>query len=47
MTILTTEILCSESTVFSAAEFRHPEPLLYGVSEGGDHKLLLLAAIDG
>lgn len=34
MTILTKEILCSEATVFSAAESRHLEPLLYGVTDG-------------
>jgi hypothetical protein len=34
MTILTIDILCSEATAFSAAESRHPEPLLYGVTDG-------------
>ncbi|PIG90713.1 restriction endonuclease [Gloeocapsopsis sp. IPPAS B-1203] len=34
MTILTVETLCSEATVFSAAESRHPEPLLYGITDG-------------
>jgi hypothetical protein len=34
MTILTVEILRSEATAFSAAESRHPEPLLYGVTDG-------------
>jgi len=34
MTILTVEILRSEATAFSADESRHPEPLLYGVTDG-------------
>jgi hypothetical protein len=34
MTILTVEILQSEATVFSVAESLHPEPLLYGVTDG-------------
>lgn len=34
MTILTTETLCTEASLFSAAESRHPEPLLYGVTDG-------------
>ncbi|NJR65323.1 MAG: restriction endonuclease [Leptolyngbyaceae cyanobacterium CRU_2_3] len=34
MTILTVEILRSEATAFSAAESQHPEPLLYGVTDG-------------
>lgn len=34
MPVLTIETLCSEATVFSAAESRHPEPLLYGVTDG-------------
>ncbi|AFY43948.1 hypothetical protein [Nostoc sp. PCC 7107] len=34
MTILTIEALCSEATIFSAAESIHPEPLLYGVTDG-------------
>ena len=34
MTTLTVEILRSEATAFSAAESRHPEPLLYGVTDG-------------
>jgi hypothetical protein len=34
MTILTVEILCSEAAIFSAAESQHPEPLLYGVTDG-------------
>ncbi|MFK0733284.1 MAG: restriction endonuclease [Gloeotrichia echinulata GP01] len=34
MTILTTEALCSEAAIFSAAESLHPEPLLYGVTDG-------------
>ena len=31
---LTVETLCSEAAIFSAAESRHPEPLLYGVTDG-------------
>ncbi len=34
MTILTIEALCNEAALFSAAESRHPEPLLYGVTDG-------------
>lgn len=34
MPILTVETLCSEAIVFSAAESHHPEPLLYGVTDG-------------
>ncbi len=34
MTILTIEALCNEASLFSAAESRHPEPLLYGVTDG-------------
>jgi len=34
MTILTIDTLCSEAAIFSAAESRHPEPLLYGVTDG-------------
>ncbi|MBD2616287.1 MAG: restriction endonuclease [Nostoc sp. GBBB01] len=34
MTILTVETLCSEAAIFSAAESLHPEPLLYGVTDG-------------
>lgn len=34
MTILTIEALCTEAALFSAAESRHPEPLLYGVTDG-------------
>jgi len=34
MTILTVEMLCSEAAIFSAAESQHPEPLLYGVTDG-------------
>ncbi len=34
MTILTVEALCSEATAFSFAESIHPEPLLYGVTDG-------------
>jgi hypothetical protein len=34
MTILTVEILRSEATAFSATESKHPEPILYGVTDG-------------
>jgi hypothetical protein len=34
MITLTVETLCSEATIFSAAESNHPEPLLYGVTDG-------------
>lgn len=34
MTILTVETLCTEAALFSAAESQHPEPLLYGVTDG-------------
>ncbi|MFN6568672.1 restriction endonuclease [Dendronalium sp. ChiSLP03b] len=34
MTILTVETLCSEAAIFSDAESLHPEPLLYGVTDG-------------
>jgi hypothetical protein len=34
MITLTVETLCSEATIFSAAESYHPEPLLYGVTDG-------------
>jgi hypothetical protein len=34
MTILTVEILRSEATAFSATESQHPEPILYGVTDG-------------
>ena len=34
MKILTIESLCSEASIFSAAESRHLEPLLYGVTDG-------------
>jgi hypothetical protein len=34
MPALTIEVLCSEAARFSAAESRHPEPLLYGVTDG-------------
>ncbi|HLO46842.1 MAG TPA: restriction endonuclease [Kamptonema sp.] len=34
MPALTIQILCSEAAKFSAAESRHPEPLLYGVTDG-------------
>nr|BAA03538.1 NspV endonuclease [Nostoc sp. PCC 7524] len=34
MTILTIEALRTEAAIFSAAESIHPEPLLYGVTDG-------------
>ncbi|MEH1899427.1 MAG: restriction endonuclease [Nostoc sp.] len=34
MAILTAEILCLEAEIFSLAESQHPEPLLYGVTDG-------------
>lgn len=34
MIILTVQTLCSEATIFSAAESHHPEPTLYGVTDG-------------
>ncbi len=34
MKILTVETLCSEAAIFSDAESLHPEPLLYGVTDG-------------
>ena len=34
MPSLTIEALCSEAATFSAAESRHPEPLLYGITDG-------------
>lgn len=34
MQILSVESLCYEAGIFSAAESRHPEPLLYGVTDG-------------
>ncbi len=34
MITLTVVTLCSEATIFSAAESHHPEPLLYGVTDG-------------
>ncbi|WP_414573522.1 restriction endonuclease [Nostoc sp. CCY 9925] len=34
MVILTAEILCLEAGIFSLAESQHPEPLLYGVTDG-------------
>lgn len=34
MPILTIETLCSEATMFSVAESEHPEPLLYGITDG-------------
>lgn len=34
MSSLTIETLCFEAAIFSAAESQHPEPLLYGVTDG-------------
>jgi hypothetical protein len=34
MLALTVETLCSEAAVFSIAESQHPEPTLYGVTDG-------------
>lgn len=34
MPILTIETLCYEAGIFSAVESQHPEPLLYGVTDG-------------
>ncbi len=34
MSPLTVETLCSEAALFSVAESQHPEPLLYGVTDG-------------
>jgi hypothetical protein len=34
MTILTITSLCSEASIFSEIETSHPEPLLYGVTDG-------------
>lgn len=34
MPILTVETLCTEAAIFSAAESVHPEPILYGVTDG-------------
>lgn len=34
MTILNIETLCAEASIFSATESVHPEPLLYGVTDG-------------
>ena len=34
MITLTIETLCSEATIFSATESQHPEPILYGVTDG-------------
>jgi hypothetical protein len=34
MPVLTVEALCSEATIFSAIESQHPEPILYGVTDG-------------
>ena len=34
MITLTIEAICAEASLFSAAESKHPEPLLYGVTDG-------------
>jgi hypothetical protein len=34
MPVLTVETLCSEAALFSIAESQHPEPILYGVTDG-------------
>ena len=34
MPFLTVNILCQEAAIFSALESQHPEPLLYGVTDG-------------
>lgn len=34
MPILTVETLCSEAAIFSTIESQHPEPILYGVTDG-------------
>ena len=34
MPILTVETLCFEAAIFSVAESQHPEPILYGVTDG-------------
>lgn len=34
MPVLTVETLCSEAAIFSIAESQHPEPTLYGVTDG-------------
>lgn len=34
MPILTVQALCSEAALFSVAESQHPEPLLYGITDG-------------
>lgn len=34
MTVLTIATLCSEANVLSSMESHHPEPLLYGVTDG-------------
>ncbi|MFM8330292.1 MAG: hypothetical protein ACKN9T_01235 [Candidatus Methylumidiphilus sp.] len=34
MTQLTIELLCAEAQLFAAAERHHPEPSLYGVTDG-------------
>ncbi len=34
MPILTVKTLCSEAAIFSATESEHPEPILYGVTDG-------------
>lgn len=34
MLALTVETLCAEAAIFSATESQHPEPLLYGITDG-------------
>jgi hypothetical protein len=34
MSTLTVEALCLEAAKFSAVESRHPEPLLYSITDG-------------
>jgi hypothetical protein len=34
MSVLTIKNLCTEATLFSANESSHPQPLLYGVTDG-------------
>jgi hypothetical protein len=43
--VLTVEILCSEATIFSIAESQHPEPTLYGVTDGKKNRNLFRAKI--
>lgn len=34
MPLLTVDTLCQEAAIFSELESQHPEPLLYGVTDG-------------